>query len=221
MLKKFNDFHKINETNTARVPGGDKYVKRGRGGRIPAEQKIRMNSSSDLIDDISSLENNLKQLKISERMKYLNILERLLKSDERKANGYQKHTEGQRHDMFFIIRRLKKDYVGKTIVKEKGVVVEIDENGTASINGSKIFIDEDSGYVKLGSIGSGSSSGGFYGGGHFDGQLQGNKYVHQTTGLINRMVDGNNISQSIKSLKEIYPDGELDRTLDHLGLIQF
>jgi len=221
MIKRFNDFYKINEINTPIVPSGDKYVKRGIGGRIPNDQKIRMNSSSDLIDNISSLEDNLKQLKISERMKYLNMIEKSLNRDARKSKGYQEYTESQRDKMFLIIKRLKKEYVGKTSIKEKGVTITIDENGVAFINGNKIFIDEDSGYVKLGSVGRGSSSGALYGGGHFDGQLQGNKYVHQTVGLINRMVDGNNISQSIKSLKEFYPDGELNPTLQHLGLMEF
>jgi hypothetical protein len=207
--------------NTATVPGGTKIPARGIGGsrsdmiEVPGIQTL----AKTPIDN--AVKTTMNQLSIAGRTQYLNQAEASIESDKKKARGYAKLTPRQHEEGLRAINNLRRDYVGTTTTEQGNVKMSINPKGEASINGKPIQVDSDSGFVKLGGGGRSSSTGGMYGAGHFDGQLQGGTYVAATKSLIGAIQSGKSIKDAIQhvkqnstaSVQEAFP-----KVLAHLGL---
>ena len=207
--------------NTATTPGGTKIPARGIGGNrsdmieVPSIQTL----AKTPIDN--AVKTAMNQLSIAGRTQYLNQAEASIENDKKKARGYNKLTPIQHDEGLRVIENLRRQYVGTTTTEQGNVRMSINPKGEASINGKTIQVDSDSGFVKLGGGGRSSSTGGMYGAGHFDGQLQGSSYVACTQSIIGAIQGGKSIKDAIShvkqnsstSIQEAFP-----KVLAHLGL---
>lgn len=205
-------------TNTAKIPFGDKEPKIGIGGdrskMVDWPETNKLNTSAGQKEaDIA-----LSQMSAQGRLQALERYGKALSDDRGRGKLHRKISN---HDSIAkFLDEARDKYIGDTKIKQDGIEIEIDKRGNTTINGKKVYVDKNSNYVKLGSPGRSSSTGGMYSGGHFDGQLQGTNYVHAFSEIVGRLKGGESIKDVVAganrgtdSYKSDYKD-----TIKHLGL---
>jgi 8-oxo-dGTP pyrophosphatase MutT (NUDIX family) len=210
---------KEKEFNTATVKPGDKNAEFGMGGDRKDMISWPRTNSLQTPEGLSAAHKALTQMNMRGRARVLEAYQKTLDADKRKAKSYQEIYNPDLVQKF--INSSKEKYLGSTNIKEGKISISIDSSDNTLINGKKVYVDKKSSYVKLGTPGNGSSVGAFYGGGHFDGQLQGAAYPNLFDHLIADLRQTGSLKEAIKNTGADLPPSYVkpfEKLIEHLNL---
>lgn len=194
------------ETKTSKSKDVKVTGRKHEPGTMTRKEAQRANGSAsakDILtpDGLKKFETNLKSMNMRSRMSQLEDSIRFVSDDKRKVRSYQKMA-GKQDAILSKLSQLQKDFIGTVETKAGRNKLKVTPDGKMYVNNTIVQVDNSSGFVKLGGGGRGSSVGGFYGRGHFEGQLQGVVHTNAASKLRGLILEGKSWKDIDKQMAE-------------------